>query len=190
VSAGIDRAPDRLCRISWTNYKERWFCLTRTSLVYYDGDDEAKRKEKGRIFMRDVQLVEQVTLEDRPHSFQIKYCEGGQEYTLYIQAKAEGEREEWVQLARNLVRHNQGLVDRFHPGVFTGGAAGDGRDWCPGKWLCGAETTNGAAGCQAISWTPRPTKTEPAPPVPLSDPLSLPAGGDGPALPERLVVCF
>ena len=26
-----------------------------------------------------------------------------------------------MQLARNLVRHNPGLLDRFHPGVFAGG---------------------------------------------------------------------
>ena len=39
-------------RLSWTNYKERWFCLTRSSLVYYDGDDEIKKKEKGRIYVR------------------------------------------------------------------------------------------------------------------------------------------
>ena len=32
-----------------------------------------------------IQILSQVTLEDRPHSFQIKYSEGGQEYTLYIQ---------------------------------------------------------------------------------------------------------
>lgn len=159
-------------RISWTNYKERWFCLTRSCLAYYDGDDEVKRKEKGRIYVRDVQLVEQVSLEDRPHSFQIKYCEGGQEYTLYIQAKSEGEREEWVQLARNLVRHNPGLADRFHPGVYAG------------KWVCCGEAGKGAPGCQGISWTPRPTKSEPAPPVPLTDPLTLPAEG----APERLVV--
>ena len=52
-------------RISWTNYKERWFCLTRSCLAYYDGDDEAKRKEKGRIYVRDVQLVEQVGVRER-----------------------------------------------------------------------------------------------------------------------------
>ena len=58
-------------RISWTNYKERWFCLTRTSLVYYDGDDEVKRKEKGRIMVRDIQVVEQVS----PHLPILKsYC--------------------------------------------------------------------------------------------------------------------
>ena len=38
-----------------------------------------------------------------------------------MQAKSESERDEWMQLARNLVRHNPGLLDRFHPGVFAGG---------------------------------------------------------------------
>ena len=37
-----------------------------------------------------------------------------------LQAKSDGERDEWMQLARNLVRHNPGLLDRFHPGVFAG----------------------------------------------------------------------
>ena len=54
-------------RISWTNYKERWFCLTRSSLVYYDGDDEVKRKEKGRIMVRDIQVVEQVHTHTHRH---------------------------------------------------------------------------------------------------------------------------
>ena len=54
-------------RLSWTNYKERWFCLTRSSLVYYDGDDEVKRKEKGRIMVRDIQVVEQVHTHTHRH---------------------------------------------------------------------------------------------------------------------------
>ena len=54
-----------------------------------------------------------------------------------------------------------------------------------GKWLCCGETPKSCLGCQGISWTPRPTKSEPAPPLPLTDPLTLPSG-DGVA--ERLVV--
>ena len=57
-------------------------------------------------------------LEERPYSFQIKYGEAGQDYTLYIQAGNEGEREDWVVQLRNLVRTNNCLVDRFHPGVW------------------------------------------------------------------------
>jgi len=158
-------------RISWTNYKERWFCLTRGSLAYYDGDDESKRKEKGRIFVRDIRLVENVRIDDRPQSFQIKYSESGQEYTLYIQTKSETEREEWVILIRNLSRHNPGLSDTFHPELWSG------------KWLCCGEPNKSVLGCQPISWVPRPTKSDPAPPVPLTDPLTDLAGQ-----PERLVV--
>lgn len=162
-------------RFSWTNYKERWFCLTRTSLAYFDGDEETKRKEKGRIFVRDIKLVENVKIEDRPQSFQIKYSEGGQDYTLYIQSKAEAEREEWVLLLRNITRHNAALADKYHPELWTG------------KWLCCGEPSKSLAGCQPITWVPRPTKSEPAPPVPLTDPLLLLAP-DSPSPPERLVV--
>jgi len=160
-------------RLSWTNYKERWFCLTRTSLAYFDGDDESKRKEKGRIFVRDVRLVENVKIEDRPHSFQVRYSEVGQEYTLYIQCKSDTEREEWIMLLRNLSRHNPNLADKFHPELWSG------------KWLCCGEPSKNIGGCQPISWTPRPTKSDPAPPLPLSDPLLEPAVT---AASERLVV--
>ena len=47
--------------------------MTRTSLAYYDGDEESKKKEKGRIFIRDIKLVENVRIEDRPQSFQVRY---------------------------------------------------------------------------------------------------------------------
>ena len=73
-------------RLTWANYKDRWFCLTKNSLAYFDGDDE-KKKEKGKIYIRDMKLVEHVSLEDRPHCSQIRYGEGGQDYTLYIQAR-------------------------------------------------------------------------------------------------------
>jgi len=162
-------------RLTWTNYKERWFCLTKSSLAYYDGDDVVKRKEKGRIVIREIRLVEQVMLEERPYSFQIKYGEAGQDYTLYIQAGNEGEREDWVVQLRNLVRTNNCLVDRFHPGV-----------WQHSKWLCCGENNKLIEGCQPISWTPRTTKSDPAPPLP-SDPL--PALADlAPGTQERTIV--
>ncbi|XP_023331198.1 tyrosine-protein kinase Btk29A [Eurytemora carolleeae] len=160
-------------RISWTNYKDRWFCLTRTSLAYYDGDEESKRKEKGRIYIRDIKLVENVRIEDRPQSFQIKYTESGQDYTLYIQSKGDAEREEWIILLRNLIRHNPALCDNFHPELWSS------------KWLCCGEPNKNVLGCQPISWIPRPTKSDPAPPLPLSDPLLSP---DSPGPPERLIV--
>ncbi len=92
-------------RFSFSNYKERWFVLTRTALVYYDGADVAaaaaaaaaggsvaagakRTKEKGRVLLKDVRLVERVQLregENKPHSFQVGYTERQQPCYLYIQ---------------------------------------------------------------------------------------------------------
>lgn len=158
-------------RLTWTNYKERWFCLTKTSLAYFDGDDE-KKKEKGKIYIRDIKLVEHVSLEDRAHSWQVRYGEGGQDYTLYIQAKSDTEREEWVAHVRSLVRGNTCLSEKYHPGVWSG------------KWLCCGEVNKQITGCQLITWTPRNTKSDPAPPLPDT----ITDMDDTPAAPERVVV--
>jgi hypothetical protein len=64
-----------------------------------------------------------------------------------------------MSMCRNLSRHNPLLCEKYHPELWAG------------KWLCCGETVKGVAGCQPISWLPRPTKSDPAPPVPLTDPL-------------------
>lgn len=76
-------------RFSFSNYKDRWFVLTRGTLIYYDGADTLKKKEKGRIVLKDVKLVEHVALRDesKANAFQIGYVEKGQEYSLYIQVR-------------------------------------------------------------------------------------------------------
>ena len=37
-----------------TSYKERWFVLTRNALIYYDSQEPARRKEKGRLLVKEV----------------------------------------------------------------------------------------------------------------------------------------
>ena len=32
-----------------TNYKDRWFVLTRVALIYYDSQDPSRLKERGRL---------------------------------------------------------------------------------------------------------------------------------------------
>ena len=60
--------------------------LTRSELSYFDGADTAKKKEKGRVALKDVRVVEPVALregggggsggaEAKPNSFQIGYRE-------------------------------------------------------------------------------------------------------------------
>ena len=60
---------------SFHETRERWFVLTRSDLSYFDGADTAKRKEKGRVALKDVRVVEPVSLRDeaKPNSFQIGY---------------------------------------------------------------------------------------------------------------------
>ena len=48
-------------RFTPVNYKQRWFVLTRRFLVYYDGDGE-RRKERGRIAVESVHVVETASL--------------------------------------------------------------------------------------------------------------------------------
>ena len=61
--------------------------LTRSELSYFDGADTAKKKEKGRVALKDVRVVEPVALregggggsggaEAKPNSFQIGYRDG------------------------------------------------------------------------------------------------------------------
>ena len=45
-----------------TSYKERWFVLTRNALIYYDSQEPARRKEKGRLLVKEVKLVEKVRI--------------------------------------------------------------------------------------------------------------------------------
>lgn len=39
--------------------------LSRSSLAYYDSADPFKRKERGRILLKDVRLVERVVLREQ-----------------------------------------------------------------------------------------------------------------------------
>ena len=68
---------------------------------------------------------------------------GGGDYFLYIQAKSESERDEWLALLRNLVRHNSNLSEKYHSS-----------QWSAGRWLCcGQQSKRG--GCKPITWNPR-----------------------------------
>ncbi len=132
-------------RFSFTNYRERWFVLTTSDLMYFDGADTSKKKEKGRIPLKEVRVVEPVSLRDesKPNAFQVGYREKDGDYFLYIQAKSESERDEWMRLVRNLVRHNACLAEKYHPS-----------QWSAGRWMCcGQQSKKG--GCKPITWTPR-----------------------------------
>ena len=107
-----------------TSYKERWFVLTRNALIYYDSQEPARRKEKGKLEVKGVKLVEKVTLKDRDNgALQIGYTDSNNhDLSMCIIAKSDVERDEWIALLRNLVRTNPALSDKYHP-----------RQWASGK---------------------------------------------------------
>lgn len=180
-------------RFSFTSQnKDRWFVLTRSSLIFYNNGDAAKRKEKGRIALKDVVIVERVALKDETKksqlTFQIGYRPAPESSTssrrhrgqhhhprqrphhqqqafLYIQAKSEADREEWMQLVRNLCRQNVNLADKYHPGQWLTGS-----NRC---WSCCGDTSAARPGCQEITWTPRLTKIDQASPQADNDEVEM-----------------
>ena len=57
---------------TFTSYRERWLELSRAALVCYDGQKAEHRKEKDRILLKDVRLVETVSLV-RSHKSTVGY---------------------------------------------------------------------------------------------------------------------
>ncbi|KAK0183094.1 hypothetical protein PV327_001166 [Microctonus hyperodae] len=161
-------------RFTPINYKQRWFVLTRNYLVYYDSDSE-RRKERGRIAIESVHVVETATLGAGNGSdvaagseagsgggggggippglpFQVGYREAGQEYTLYLLAAREQDRTEWIRALRAVCSDNPGLSGRYHAGLWSGK-----------RWSCCRLSTRNAEGCDTCSsWSSsKPLTTNP-----------------------------
>ncbi|XP_023287551.1 tyrosine-protein kinase Btk29A isoform X2 [Orussus abietinus] len=158
-------------RFTPINYKQRWFVLTRRHLVYYDGDGE-RRKERGRIAIESVHVVETATLGARAGGgggdvaggeagtgggggippglpFQVGYREAGQEYTLYLLAPREQDRAEWIRAIRAVCSENPGLSGRYHAGLWSGK-----------RWSCCRLSTRSAEGCDTCSsWASKPANS-------------------------------
>ncbi|XP_028671753.1 tyrosine-protein kinase BTK isoform X1 [Erpetoichthys calabaricus] len=147
------------------NYKERQFVLTSEKLSYYDYDPEKdKRKSlKGSVDVEKIRFVETVIPEEnaipeRHFPFQIIYDEG----PLYVFAKNEESRKQWIRKLKNVVRFNKDLAQKYHPWF-----------WVDGKWLCCQQESKQAMGCRKIepknsAFThSRRISRKPLPPTPL-----------------------
>ncbi|XP_046432250.1 tyrosine-protein kinase Btk29A isoform X2 [Neodiprion fabricii] len=160
-------------RFTPINYKQRWFVLTRQYLIYYDSDGE-RRKERGRIAVESVHVVETAQLgggvadaaAGEPGNagggggvppglpFQVGYREAGQEYTLYLLAARDQDRADWIQTIRAVCAENPGLSGRYHSGLWSGK-----------RWSCCRLSTRSAEGCDPCSlWSSRPSAVVGGPP--------------------------
>lgn len=131
-------------RLKSASYKSRLFVLTKSCLRYHDGKPDGK--EKGRLDLRTVRLVERVDdgALEREKAFQIGY----KDRLMYIVASSEAQREEWIGALRKLCVNNEQLADKFHSGVWSGG-----------RWGCCGRGSRGSAGCRS-TWVTSPNSSE------------------------------
>ncbi|XP_077559138.1 tyrosine-protein kinase Btk29A isoform X3 [Haemaphysalis longicornis] len=131
-------------RLKSASYKSRLFVLTKSCLRYHDGKPDGK--EKGRLDLRTVRLVERVDdgALEREKAFQIGY----KDRLMYIVASSEAQREEWIGALRKLCVNNEQLADKFHSGVWSGG-----------RWGCCGRGSRGSAGCRS-TWVTSPHSSE------------------------------
>ncbi|XP_068182109.1 tyrosine-protein kinase BTK isoform X2 [Antennarius striatus] len=167
------------------NYKERWFILTNEKLAYYDFDPEkGKRKGlRGSVDLEKIKCVEIVQPEpnapqDRIYAFQIVYDEG----PLYIFAKSEKVRAQWIKKLKEMVRFNKDLTQKYHP-----------CSWMDGVWLCCQQEVKQAMGCKVLdgfSFKPpgRRVSRKPLPPTPTEETPGRPLPPEPPGPPVSMTV--
>ncbi|XP_026844131.1 tyrosine-protein kinase Btk29A isoform X1 [Drosophila persimilis] len=168
-------------RFTPVNYKHRWFELTKRTLCYFDVENVERRRERGRIQLKGVRLVEEATVNGEGgdpfapdgYPFQVGYCEisssqkhqqqqtelqdrsgvegqqqqqqnGGRavpQYTLYVIANSEKERNEWIRAIRQVCEDsNTPKSYRYHPGLWSGK-----------KWSCCKGLSRTTFGCRAAA---------------------------------------
>ncbi|XP_072170794.1 tyrosine-protein kinase TXK-like [Diadema setosum] len=126
-----------------TNFKTRWFALTSTHLLYYEGTGEKRGKVKNKIELSSIRVVEAVAdgafQENFKHGIQIMYGEPGTAdgtCTLYFFPHTKDAQTEWLKDLRSLCCNNHNLSNRYHYGIWTT------------KWTCCQQDHKGAPGCQ------------------------------------------
>ncbi|XP_036403964.1 tyrosine-protein kinase BTK [Megalops cyprinoides] len=156
------------------NYKERLFILTQEKISYYDYDIEKGKKKglKGSVEIEKIKCVETVCPEEnapaeRQFPFQIVYDDG----PLYIFAKTDEIRREWIHKMKQVVRFNKDLLQKYHP-CF----------WVDGVWLCCQQEVKQALGCRVLETKnggfstkgSRRKSRKPLPPTPEEEKSSRP----------------
>uniref|UniRef100_A0AAR2JZE7 Tyrosine-protein kinase n=1 Tax=Pygocentrus nattereri TaxID=42514 RepID=A0AAR2JZE7_PYGNA len=120
------------------NFKERLFVLTQDKIAYYDYDFEKGVRLKGSVDIDKIKCVEIVIPEDnappeRLFPLQIVYDEG----PLYMFAKTDDVRKQWIHKLKHVVRFNKDLMQKYHP-CF----------WEDGMWKCCQQEVKQAVGCR------------------------------------------
>uniref|UniRef100_A0AAR2K369 non-specific protein-tyrosine kinase n=1 Tax=Pygocentrus nattereri TaxID=42514 RepID=A0AAR2K369_PYGNA len=167
------------------NFKERLFVLTQDKIAYYDYDFEKGKGLKGSVDIDKIKCVEIVIPEDnappeRLFPLQIVYDEG----PLYMFAKTDDVRKQWIHKLKHVVRFNKDLMQKYHP-CF----------WEDGMWKCCQQEVKQAVGCRVLetrnggfSKGSRRKSRKPLPPTPEEEkPIRpLPPQPPNPMAPQDL----
>ncbi|XP_046696856.1 cytoplasmic tyrosine-protein kinase BMX-like isoform X2 [Silurus meridionalis] len=157
-------------KISPKNYKERLFVLSSQALIYYEHEKGKKKRKKGSILTDRICCVGKVEPEknapvERKFPFQIAY----DECILYMFAKDETTRTDWIEEIMQVIRGNDKLSAKYHKGF-----------WVDGTFQCCGQTTKNAPGCRDIDKesvkfkASRNTALPPVPSVMLRGRIQLP----------------
>ncbi|CAM4587159.1 unnamed protein product [Eretmochelys imbricata] len=142
-------------RTSPSNFKVRFFVLTKSKLAYFEHRHGKKRTLKGSIELSRIKCVEIVKSDitipcNYKYPFQILH----DNYLLYVFAPDRESRQRWVFTLKEETRNNNNLVPKYHPNF-----------WIDGRWRCCAQTEKLAAGCIEYDPTKNASK-KPLPPTP------------------------
>ncbi|XP_069469135.1 tyrosine-protein kinase BTK isoform X2 [Ambystoma mexicanum] len=145
------------------NFKKRLFVLTETKLSYFEYDFERGRRgsKKGSVDIDRITFVEKVIpeqappperqmpqrsdedetgqlskIERFPYPFQVVYDEG----PLYVFAPTEELRRRWIHQLKNVITSKNDVMRKYHP-----------KFWIDGQYLCCAQTSKNAMGCQILT---------------------------------------
>ncbi|XP_074912349.1 tyrosine-protein kinase ITK/TSK [Buteo buteo] len=142
-------------RTSPSNFKVRFFVLTKSKLAYYEHRHGKKRTLKGSVELSRIKCVEIVKSDiiipcQYKYPFQIVH----DNYILYVFAPNRESRQRWVFTLKEETRSNNSLVSKCHPDF-----------WIDGRWRCCAQTEKMAPGCVEYDPTKNASK-KPLPPTP------------------------
>ncbi|XP_010136400.1 PREDICTED: tyrosine-protein kinase ITK/TSK [Buceros rhinoceros silvestris] len=142
-------------RTSPSNFKVRFFVLTKSKLAYYEHRHGKKKTLKGSVELSRIKCVEIVKSDiiipcQYKYPFQIVH----DNYILYVFAPNRESRQRWVFTLKEEIRSNNSVVSKCHPDF-----------WIDGKWRCCAQTEKMAAGCVEYDPTKNASK-KPLPPTP------------------------
>ncbi|XP_036900712.1 tyrosine-protein kinase ITK/TSK [Sturnira hondurensis] len=149
-------------RTSPSNFKVRFFVLTKTSLAYFEDRHGKKRTLKGSIELSRIKCVEIVKSDiSIPCHYKYPFQVVHDNYLLYVFAPDRESRQRWVLALKEETRNNNSLVPKYHPNF-----------WMDGRWRCCAQLEKLAVGCAQYDPTKNASK-KPLPPTPEDNRRSL-----------------